>query len=133
MASIAEILPRFWANQEWSIDEDNFLTLDWAPGNTLPKPTEGEIRAHSDEVDALLADEAQRDRQQRALADAPDYLLKAIEIMIDGMIEIRRVVNDIRSTAVGAAHTGSYTTWDATVVSKMAALKQKVTDLRNVP
>lgn len=132
MATIAEILPRFWPAQAWTITEDDYGTLDWRPENTLPKPLEAEIRAHSAEVDAILADEAQRDRQQRGLNDAPDYLLKAIETLIDGLVEIRRVVNDIRSTVVAQAHTGSFTAWDAEIVSRIAALRQKVIDLRNI-
>ena len=133
MATIAQILPRFWAGAEWSIDGDNYGTLAWAAGNSLTKPTESEIRAHSAEVDVLISGEQQRYRQQAAMNDTPDYMLRVIETLIDGMIEIRRVVNDARSTAVAAAHTGSYTAWDSTVVSKLTALKQKVTDLRNVP
>lgn len=133
MATIAEILQRFWAGAEWTIEEDDYETLNWLPENGPTKPTEAEIRAHSAEVDALLADEGQRQRQQRALNDAPDYLLKTIETLIEGMVEIRRVVNDIRSTAVTAAHTGSYTAWDTAIVAKIAALRQRVIDLRQVP
>lgn len=132
MATIAQILSAHWPNQQWTIDEDDYATLMWDGENSRPKPTEAEIRGFSDEVDALLADEAQRSRQQRAMIDAPDYMLKVIEILIDGMVEIRRVVNDIRSTAVAQAHTGSYTAWDTNVVSRIAALKQKVVDLRNI-
>ena len=133
MATIAEILPRFWLNQEWSINEDDYDTLSWLEGNSLTKPTEEEIRAHSTEVDALLADEAQRDRQQRALNDAPDYLLKTIETLIDGLGELRRVINDVRDTAVAQAHTGSYTAWNSSIVSRIVALKQRIVELRNIP
>ena len=132
MATIPEILQRTWPGTEWTIDEDNYETLIWPAGNAVAKPTESDIRSHSDAVDALLADETQRSRQQQALQDAPDYLLKAIETLIEGMIEIRRAVNDIRNTMVGAAHTGSFTEWDAAIVSKIAALRQKVIDLRNI-
>lgn len=133
MATISEILPRFWPGQEWTLDEDDYSTLNWYPTNPLPKPTEAEIRAHSNEVDALIADAAQRGRQQRGMYDAPDYLLKTVEILINGLVEIRRVINDVRNTATAASHTGTYTAWDAEIVSQISALRQKVQDLRNIP
>lgn len=133
MATIAQILAAHWQGQQWTIDEDDYATLQWDGGNSRSKPTEAEIRGFSDEVDAVVADQAQRARQQRAMSDAPDYMLKVVETLIDGMVEIRRVVNDIRSTAVAQAHTGSFTAWDNNIVSRIAALKQKVTNLRNVP
>lgn len=133
MAYISAILPYFWPGTEWTIDEDDYNTLRWAPSNVLAKPTEGEIRSHSDAVDALISDEEQRRRQQRGMADSPDYLLKAIEVIVQGMMEIRRVVDDIRSTAVAQAHTGTYTAWDANIASKTSALAQKVRDLRQIP
>lgn len=133
MATIPQILAAHWQGQQWTIDEDDYATLQWDGGNSIPKPTEAEIRGFSDEVDATLADQSRRARQQRSMSDAPDYLLKVVETLIDGMVEIRRVVNDIRSTVVAQAHTGSFTAWDNNIVSRIAALKQKVTDLRNVP
>lgn len=132
MATIPQILSCFWQGAEWRVDGDEYATLDWAAANTLPKPTESEIRARSSEADVIIADTEQRARQQRAMIDAPDYLLKAIEILIEGMVEIRRVVNDIRTTTIPAAHTGDFTTWDSSTVAKIAALRQKVIDLRNV-
>lgn len=132
MATIPQILPEFWPAQSWVIDEDDYSTLRWEIGNPLPKPLEAEIRAHSSEVDALLADRAQRERQQQALNDAPDYLLSAIETLIMGLAELRRVANDIRDTAVPAAHTGSYTSWDTNVVSRIVALRQRIIDLRAI-
>lgn len=132
MATIAQILAAHWPGQQWTIDEDNYSTLTWDGGNTRPKPSEAEIRGFSDQVDATVADQAQRSRQQRAMVDAPDYLLKVVETLIDGMVEIRRVINDMRSTIVAQAHTGSFTAWDNNVVSRLAALKQRVQDLRNI-
>lgn len=132
MATIPQILNYIYPGMQWTIQEDDYDTLIWEAGNATPKPTEAEIRANAAAVDILVADAERQARQQRAMADAPDYLLRAIEILIDAMIEIRRVVNDIRTTAVVSAHTGSYTAWDSTVVNRIAALKQKVTDLRNL-
>ncbi|CAB4192676.1 hypothetical protein UFOVP1244_61 [uncultured Caudovirales phage] len=133
MAKIEEILPEFWKNQEWTIDEDDYSTLNWMKGSTLPKPSESEIRNHSDEVDSLIADRAQRRRQQISLDDSGDWILKVFETYIDTFIEFRRVINDIRNTAVSQAHTGSYTSWDNDVISRMAAIKNKITNARNIP
>lgn len=131
MATIAEILAHSWPGAEWTIAGDDYDSLQWFT-STVTKPTEAEIRAFDSEVTAAIADRDKKDRQQRALDDAPDYLLRALETLIHGMAEIRRVVNDIRSTVVPAAHTGDFTAWDSDVVAKIVALRQKVTDLRNI-
>src|SRR6266542_4099295 len=107
MATIAQILSEFWPGQVWRIDEDNYATLNWLITNPMAKPTEAAVRARSAEVDVLIASRAQLARQQQALNDSPDYLLKAVEVIIEGMIEIRRVLNDVRSTVVSGAHTGT--------------------------
>ena len=133
MATIPEILQYIYPGTEWTIEEDDYATLVWGPSNTPAiKPSEAEIRANSEAVDVLVQAADKQARQQRAMADAPDYLLRAIEILIEGMIEIRRVVNDIRNTTLDQAHAGDFTTWDTAVVNKIAALRQKVIDLRNL-
>lgn len=132
MATIAEILQHIWPGTEWTVDDDDYATLNWAAGNGVTKPTEEEIRSHDAEVDAVISDEGRLNRQQRAMPDAPDYLLKTVETLIDGLIEIRRVVNDLRTTIVSQAHTGSFTSWDNDVVTKIANLKQRIADLRNI-
>lgn len=134
MAMLCDILTYFWPNTQYTVGEDDYSTLNWYPENTLPKPTEEEIRAHSAETDALLADMQQRVRQQNAMeSEFPDYLLKIVETLIDGLAEIRRVVNDIRNTATPASHVGDYTAWDAEVVSRITALYQRVRQLRQIP
>jgi hypothetical protein len=134
MATIPQILQHIYPGNEWTIQEDDYATLWWSPNNTPSvKPTEAEIRANSDAADILVAAMERQGRQQRAMADAPDYLLTAIDILIQGMVEIRRVVNDIRNTATAGSHTGSYTSWDNDVVTKIGALRQKVQDLRDIP
>lgn len=130
VATISDILARVWAGSEWTISDDDYSSLNWISVST--KPTESEIRSHSDAVDALISDEKQRLRQQRGMSDSPDYLLRVVETLIDGMVELRRVINDIRTTMVAGAHTGTFTSWDSNVVSRIAALQQKVTDLRNL-
>lgn len=132
MATIPQILSLFWQDSEWTMQEDDYGTLQWFPGNAVEKPSESAIRARSSEADAAISLAERRNRQQRAMNDAPDHLLTAIEILIDGLVEVRRVVNDIRSTTLPAAHTGDFTAWDAQIVSRIAALRQKVANLRNI-
>ena len=133
MATIPQILQYVYPGTEWTIDEDDYATLVWGPSNTpSTKPDEAEIRANSEAVDVLVAAADKQARQQRALADAPDYMLRAFEIYIEGLIEIRRVVNDIRNTMVAQAHTGDFTAWDTAVVNKIAAMRQKLLDKRNI-
>ena len=133
MATISQILGKFWPGSEWILDAEDYTTLNWMPGNVAPKPTEAEILARSAETDTLLASEAKLRREQNAMQDTPDYLLKVVETQIDALIEIRRVVNDLRSTIVSAAHTGDFTAWDSDVVSRVTALRQWVTNKRNTP
>lgn len=131
MATISEILSYAFPNAEWVITGDDYDSLQWlTPG--VVKPTEAELRAISTEVDGVVADRDKRNRQQQALADAPDYMLCAIETLIQGMAEIRRVINDVRSTVVPAAHTGDFTEWDSDIIAKIVSLRQKVIDLRNL-
>lgn len=131
MATIAEILANNWPGTEWTITGDDYDSLQWFSSGTS-KPTEQEIRDLSSATDTVLAERNRKNRQQQALNDAPDYLLHAIEVLIRGLVEIRRVVNDVRSTVVPAAHSGEFTAWDSDVGHQNATLLQKVIDLRNI-
>ena len=132
MATIAEILLEVWPGNEWTIYEDDYSVLVWDQVNSIAKPSESDIRSHSDAVDVIVADKKRRARQQSGLADSTDYLLRIIETFIDALIEIRRVINTDRSTIVSQAHTGNFTSWDTNIIARMSAIKQKVDSLRNV-
>jgi hypothetical protein len=54
MATIPQILMHMWPGNEWRLDEDDYDTLVWLESNKDPKPTEAEIRSHSDEVDRMM-------------------------------------------------------------------------------
>ena len=132
MATISEILSRFWPGTEWTITSNDYATLIWYPSNQVEKPSETEILSHSTETDTIISNESKARRQQVAMNDAPDYLLKAIEILINGMVEIHRVIQDIRNTIVAQAHTGDFTTWDVDAVQKIQNLRARIQELRNI-
>ena len=93
MATIGEILQKRWypALYGMSGGDDNYETLVWYPENTVPKPTEAEIRALSDEVDAELALDAMRAAQQDIfnLHDRPDRLLTAVQALLAAVEDLR--------------------------------------------
>lgn len=51
MATIPQILSVKWPGTDWTVEGDDYSTLVWRSEN---KPTEAEIRAFSDEVDAHI-------------------------------------------------------------------------------
>ena len=133
MAEISQILSLFWLGAEWQINGDDYSTLEWYPSNAGAKPSETEIRARSEEADVALADLERKSKQQAAMRDAPDYMLRGFEIMLALIIEQRRVINNMRNTIVAQAHTGDFTPWDDDVVNLGIALRQKLLDIRNAP
>lgn len=66
MASIADILQRKWYGAHWSVEDDDYTTLQWLDENGLPSkeppPSEKEIRDFSEEVDAMLVKETELER-----------------------------------------------------------------------
>ena len=67
MANLAEILTKKYINAEWSITGDSYTSLVWYPGNTLPKPTEAELRAFDAEVSLELRWDIVRNKRTRLL------------------------------------------------------------------
>lgn len=82
MATIPQILPRRWPGTTWSIEDDNYATLAWAVENVQPKPSELDIRAQSDSVDAEIVAEDRLDRQKDDFeTKRKDRVLEAIEVL----------------------------------------------------
>lgn len=120
MATIAQILPEFFPGNEWTIDGDDYATLRWFGPD--PKPDEATIRANSDATDLIVADKVRREEQQRALNDAPDYLLTGFEIIIAALVDIRKVILLRHSTAASQ--------FDQDVINKVVAMRNKIAAIR---
>lgn len=91
MATIAQILAVKWPNAKWSMAEDDYSTLRWESRN-IPKPSEAEIRAFSDEITGdLQKGKKAKDREEKVLKRAGD-LLEAIEVIAT---TLGRVANSI--------------------------------------
>lgn len=131
MATLAQILSRRFPRNQWTLQEDDYSTLDWDAGNPAPKPAEAEIRALSDEVDDDLAQENRKRRQQQALmVDNVDAVLRALEIIIKGQAELYRVVNDLRGKVQPAALSGTLTSYDSAVIQAVSALRTRIDEIR---
>lgn len=65
MAKLAEILTKKYQQCAWTITGDDYNSLVWYPENTIPKPTEAELRAFDAEVSLELRwDVVKRKRNQ---------------------------------------------------------------------
>lgn len=67
MATIAQILGKKWPETIWTINGDNYNQLTWHEENTLPKPTEAEIRAFDAEVSLELRWDVVRNKRNKLL------------------------------------------------------------------
>jgi len=54
MANLVEILTKRYPNTIWTCGNDDYNTLAWYPENTIPKPTELELRGLDAEVSLEL-------------------------------------------------------------------------------
>lgn len=54
MATITDILVKKYQNSLWTVSADDYNSLIWYPENTIPKPTEAELRAFDAEVSLEL-------------------------------------------------------------------------------
>lgn len=70
MATIADILTKKWPGSSWSIFADDYNTLNWTEQNTIPKPTEAEIRAYDVEVSLELRWDVVREKRNGLLQDS---------------------------------------------------------------
>jgi hypothetical protein len=68
MANLAQILTKKYLGWEWTVSEDDYNSLIWYPGNTLPKPTEAELRAFDAEVSLELRWDVVRNRRNKLLS-----------------------------------------------------------------
>ena len=137
MATISQILPRYWPAAEWRIDGDDYATLKWGtelddpPVADPSKPAEADIRQYSAAVDAAMAADADVDAQEAAFrAQYRDAFLRAMDAIGDGLAEIKGKVDDLESSLKPAALNSAPRTWDATIVAKIQALRQRVADAR---
>ena len=70
MATIAQILGKKWPDASWSMYGDDYNTLNWTAQNTLPKPTEAEIRAFDAEVSLELRWDIVREQRTGLLVES---------------------------------------------------------------
>ena len=67
MANFIEILTKRYPNTSWTCGADDYNTLVWYPENTVPKPTEAELRAFDAEVSLELRWDVVRNKRNRLL------------------------------------------------------------------
>lgn len=70
MATLVQILSKKWYGTLWTLSEDDYSTLNWYPENTVPKPTEAEIRAFDSEVSLELRWDIVREERNGLLAES---------------------------------------------------------------
>lgn len=68
MANLADILTKKYINALWTVSGDDYNSLIWFPENTLPKPTEAELRAFDAEVSLELRWDVVRNKRNKFLA-----------------------------------------------------------------
>lgn len=120
MAQIPQILARKWKGQQWSIQANDYSTLEWHAGNTLPKPTEQEILAQSGPVDNEIASENVARRRAEALNDTADAFLTALDILTETLAD--EVIAKLRP---------NNTVWQATPnLNRLNALKARINQIK---
>jgi hypothetical protein len=67
MATLAEILGKKYPNTIWTVRADEYSSLIWYPENTIPKPTEAELRAFDAEVSLEVRWDLVRNRRNKLL------------------------------------------------------------------
>lgn len=67
MATLAQILSKKYSGTEWTITGDDYNTLQWYPSNSIPKPTEEELRAFDAEVSLELRWDAVKYKRNKLL------------------------------------------------------------------
>lgn len=139
MATIPEILQRHWPGMWWTVDGDDYSTLQWFDSHNAPteKPTEAEIRAWSNAVDQEMALEQRAQRQQTALnADSRDAILTMFERIIKGEAEIKRKIDDLITNLQAQAFIGGSKTvlspWDSSVIANIQAIVTRINQIRNI-
>ena len=70
MATLVQILSKKWYGTLWTLSEDDYNTLNWYPENTVPKPTEAEIRAFDAEVSLELRWDIVREERNGLLVES---------------------------------------------------------------
>lgn len=121
MATLAQILAYKFPTRQWTMNNseaDAYANLVWHDAAT--PPTENEIRAFSDEVDGLIANDSRLVRQRKAFESGElDAILRAIEILA---MSQKQVVNKLRPQALT----------DAITTTALDALLTRIQQIRNI-
>lgn len=132
MASLGEILARHWPDDEWAIDGDDYSALVWyGPG---PKPSEAAIRARTEEVNTEIVERDKESRHARKFVDRPDAVVRAIDVLVDGQVALKRKLDDLISKIQSSAIQGgrnSLENYDQDKINKLQALRKKINDIRS--
>lgn len=96
MATIAEILQYKWPGSEWSIEGDDYGTLNWI-STDIPKPTQAEIRQHNGAVEQLIAAQRKAERKRDRLMEAPEAMLQMVDILSE---TLQDVINSLKPASV---------------------------------
>ncbi len=75
MRDLAKALTSLYPGSQWTLNGDTYEGLDWLSGNDKPKPTQAELEAECDRLQAeWVAKQYQRDRAKAypSLADQMD-------------------------------------------------------------
>jgi hypothetical protein len=117
MATLVDILERKYPGVSFQFtDPDDYEGLLWKAGNAIAKPPEAEIRAFSAEVDAAMAQALREERQEQALYDTRDAVVKALKILADA-------VADLQGRVAGATTQNK---------NRVAALQAKIAQIQSI-
>lgn len=120
VAEIVEILSRKWKGQQWSISANDYGTLVWHEGNTLPKPSLASIQALSATVDTEIVSENVARRKAEALNDTADAFLTALDILTETLSD--EVIAKLRTTN---------TVWQSQPnLTRLNALKNRINQIK---
>ncbi len=75
MRDLAKALTSLYPGSQWTLNGDSYEGLDWLSGNDKPKPTQAELEAECDRLQAeWVAKQYQRDRAKAypSIADQMD-------------------------------------------------------------
>lgn len=67
MATISDVLTKKYAQYEWTVTGDDYASLIWYSSNSIPKPTEEELRAFDIEVSLELRWDKVRNKRNKLL------------------------------------------------------------------
>jgi hypothetical protein len=109
-----DLLARGWAGQGMTCRDTNLpvadnadfqARVDWADGNTLPKPSLVEVEARRAELEAAAALELRQAKWRDELTAREDKLLQALEVLGAAVADLQARVNGVPNSQKNPVNT----------------------------